>query len=400
MIEAFPFLAHVPEWLHAFVLRVRTRLPRVSVAHAQHFFAAVEAMPESHHLSSLYWAGRFTLCASPEDISRYEECFREYFGEQADRLSRPENSPVESLTGTFVSRDGDGVADQQQTPGMIALNANALDILRQRDFAGMSPVELQQILRLIEALRFKQPLRRVRHLVPSRVGSVHVRRTIRAAIENHGEIARLVMARAELRPRRCVLLIDVSGSMKAYAEPLLRFGYARINGMPRSTEVFSLGSRLARLTPVLRGVAPQAAMAAAARTMPDWGGGTRLGNGLQAFLDGWGQQGMARGAIVVIASDGWESGGAELLAEQMSRLRRLAHWVVWVNPHKSSEGFEPVTAGMKAALPHVDAFVGGASFDELTALGQVLDTAPLSTRGRRRSHPRGAQGMEESALSG
>lgn len=114
--------------------------------------------------------------------------------------------------------------------------------------------------------------------------------------------------------------------------------------------------------------------------MPDWGGGTRLGDGLRAFLDTWGQRGMARNAIVVIASDGWESGGAELLAEQMARLSRLAHRVIWVNPHKSSEGFEPVTAGMKAALPHVDTFVGGASLAELIALGRSIAAVPVFPR--------------------
>ena len=109
--------------------------------------------------------------------------------------------------------------------------------------------------------------------------------------------------------------------------------------------------------------------------MPDWSGGTRLGEQLRAFLDIWGQRGMARGAIVVIASDGWERGGAELLGAQMRRLKSLAHRVIWANPHKSTPGFEPLTGGMQAALPAVDDFVSGSSARELADLIELMADA-------------------------
>ncbi|MCY1267652.1 VWA domain containing CoxE-like protein [compost metagenome] len=358
--------------LHAFVLRLRARLAHVSHAHAQSFFAALEAMPEPCTRWSIYWAGRFTLCASREDIAIYEDCFGAFFADIAPPPVPVDDPAEQRVTGLLAPRGGEEAAGAQQGKETQALSANAMEILRQRDFATMSRAELTEVLHLIEALRFRHPLRQSRYRRASHLGRLHAQRTVRAAIEQHGEITRLVLASADLRPRRCVLLIDVSGSMKGYAEPLLRFGYAMANTVPGATEVFSLGSRLARLTPLLCGQAPQAAMRAVTRALPDWGGGTRLGTGLQGFLDTWGQRGMARGAIVVIVSDGWESGGAELLAEQMARLRRLAHRVIWVNPHKSSEGYEPVTAGMRAALPHVDAFVGGASLAELVALGHVI----------------------------
>jgi uncharacterized protein with von Willebrand factor type A (vWA) domain len=168
-----------------------------------------------------------------------------------------------------------------------------------------------------------------------------------------------------------VLLVDVSGSMSPYADALLRFAHAAVRARPASTEVFTIGTRLTRVTRELRLRDPDRALAAGGSAIPDWSGGTRLGEVLKAFLDRWGQRGTARGAVVVICSDGWERGDAELLGEQMARLRRLAYRVVWVNPHKGRAGYEPLTGGMQAALPHVDVFVSGhsmAAFEELSGV--------------------------------
>jgi uncharacterized protein with von Willebrand factor type A (vWA) domain len=167
-----------------------------------------------------------------------------------------------------------------------------------------------------------------------------------------------------------VLLVDVSGSMAPYADALLRFAHVAALRRP-GTEVFTVGTRLTRISRELRRRDADLALAAAARVVPDWSGGTRLGELLRAFLDRWGQRGMARGAVVVFASDGWERGDPQVLAEQMARLRRLAHRVVWVNPHRGKPGFAPLTAGMAAALPNVDEFVSGhslAAFEELAAV--------------------------------
>ena len=144
------------------------------------------------------------------------------------------------------------------------------------------------------------------------------------------------------KPRRLVLLLDVSGSMAPYADVLLRFAHAAVRVAPQSTEVFTVSTRLTRITRQLRLRDPELALAAAGTAVPDWSGGTRLGESLQAFLDLWGQRGTARQAVVVIASDGWERGDAGLLAEQMARLARLAHRIVWINPHRGKTGFAPL----------------------------------------------------------
>jgi hypothetical protein len=144
---------------------------------------------------------------------------------------------------------------------------------------------------------------------------------------------------------------------------------------PATTEAFTLGTRLTRVTRQLRARDPDIALRAAGAAIPDWSGGTRLGETLQAFLDLWGQRGAARGAVVVLASDGWERGDARLLGEQMARLARLAHWVIWVNPHRGKDGFAPVTAGMTAALPHIDELLAGHTLDALHTLADVIADA-------------------------
>jgi uncharacterized protein len=141
---------------------------------------------------------------------------------------------------------------------------------------------------------------------------------------------------------------------------------------PSTTEAFTVSTRLTRITRQLRQRDPQQALTAAGSAIPDWSGGTRLGEGLQAFLDLWGQRGTARSAVVVIASDGWERGDATLLGEQMARLSRLAHRVIWVNPHRGKDGFAPVTGGMSAALPHIDELLAGHTLDALHTLADVI----------------------------
>ena len=197
---------------------------------------------------------------------------------------------------------------------------------------------------------------------------------MQAALKTAGEpIHRRYRAPVE-RPRRLVLLIDVSGSMDPYARALVRFAHAAVIGR-RSVETFTLGTRLSRITRELTWHDPDGALASAAAAVADWSGGTRLGDDLRAFNDRWGAAGMARGADVVILSDGWDRGDPELLGSEMARLRRAAHRIVWVNPLKGAPGYEPLARGMAAALPHVDEFIEGHALASLEHLIDVLDGA-------------------------
>jgi uncharacterized protein with von Willebrand factor type A (vWA) domain len=187
-----------------------------------------------------------------------------------------------------------------------------------------------------------------------------------------GEPAEIRHRRRRLRPRRVVLLVDVSGSMSEYADALLRLGHRVASTVP-GTEVFTLGTRLTRVTRALRLRDPERALVAAGETVPDWSGGTRLGETLRGFVDRWGS--LARGAVVVVFSDGWERGDPELLAEQVARLRRIARRVVWVNPHRGKAGYEPVQQGVVAVLPHVDDFLAGHSVATFAEVLEVVGRA-------------------------
>jgi uncharacterized protein with von Willebrand factor type A (vWA) domain len=175
-----------------------------------------------------------------------------------------------------------------------------------------------------------------------------------------------------------VLLIDVSGSMEPYADAHLRFAHVVTRRRP-AVEVFTIGTRLTRVTRQMQARDPDVALRAVAEAVPDWSGGTRLGELLKAFLDRWGQRGTARGCVAVIASDGWERGDASLLAEQAARLHLLAHTVIWVSPHAGKDGFAPATAGLTAVLPHIDALVAGHSVAAFAQLCSRLSATESRT---------------------
>jgi uncharacterized protein with von Willebrand factor type A (vWA) domain len=322
--------------------------------------------------TDVYWAGRLTLCGGPDDLDRYDAAFAAYFAGEAPRARRPAAQERPQLSTTAPLEPGTGEGDDADAPD-LATQASADEVLRHRDVAEMSVAERAHLRRLFALLRPATPMRPARRRRPSPQGSVHPARTVRRALRDGGEVTRLLHRRRSPRPRRVVLLVDVSGSMSPYADALLRFAHAAVRARPASTEVFTIGTRLTRVTREMRLRDPDKALAASGSAIPDWSGGTRLGEVLKAFLDRWGQRGTARGAVVVVCSDGWERGGTELLAEQMVRLRRLAHSVVWVNPHKGRAGYEPLTGGMVAALPAIDHFVSGhsmAAFEELTGVIQ------------------------------
>lgn len=318
----------------------------------------------------VYWAGRLTLCSSPDDLVRYDAAFAAWFS--GETLWPTRAAPPEQLRTAATAPPDPGSGsneDDEQTDR--ATWASTEEVLRHRDVADLTAEEREHLRRLFALLAPASPMRPASRRRPSTAGSVHPARTARRALRSGGEVSRLLYRRPRPRPRRVVLLVDVSGSMNLYADALLRFAHATVRAHPVATEVFTIGTRLSRVTREMQLRDPDRALAASGAVIPDFSGGTRLGEVLKAFLDRWGQRGTARGAVVVVCSDGWERGDPTMLAEQMARLRRLAHAVIWVNPHKGREGYEPLTGGMQAALPSVDAFVSGhslAAFEELAGV--------------------------------
>ena len=330
-----------------------------------------------------YAAGRATLCASPDDLERYDAVFAAWF--------RPEGLPEEPRRGATPAETveqaafgaEDDASEGSESDDQLAARASAVELLRERDVATLSADERARLAGLFAGLRVRLPVRRTPRRQAWHRGRVDPARTLRASLRRLGEPAPIAWHRPRARPRRVVLLIDVSGSMSGYADALLRLAHRLVQASADQgrghVEVFTVGTRLTHLTRALAHRDPDRALVEAGRAVPDWSGGTRLGETLGVFLDRWGRRGMARGAVVVVASDGWERGGAELLGAQMERLGRVAHRVVWVNPHRGKAGYEPVQAGIVAALPHIDTLVAGHS---LAAYAEVIRALTRGEGGR------------------
>ena len=326
--------------------------------------------------SAVYWAGRTTLVHRHEDVEVYDQVFRAFWLRHG--FEARDDAPIEHLTLALdddedVPED-DGVDDERDDEGdTITVRFSTTEILKRKDFSEYTVAELSEAQRLMTALRMSgSPRRSRRRVASSRVrGRPDLRRTVRASLRGGGETMRRAFTEPGERPRRLVLLLDVSGSMEPYARALIRFVHAAVAGRTK-VEAFALGTRLTRITRELSTHDPDAAIDRAADVVADWSGGTRLGDGLRQFNDEWGQRGMARGAIVVILSDGWDRGEPATMAEQMARLSRVAFRVVWVNPLKASEGYAPLAQGMAAALPYIDEFVEGHSIESLETLAEVV----------------------------
>ena len=324
----------------------------------------------------VYWAARATLVHAPHELAILDEVFTSWLlGGSTTSLGG--SAPLETLVFDDAEDEGadtdadDAVDDAADDVRIVRYSS--VERLGERDLATLDDDERAEVDRLIDSLRVRGALRRSRRRRSVRHGRGRpdLRRTLRASMRTgHETIERPTLDRVA-EPRRVVLLVDVSGSMESYSRALVRFAHAAVRARAR-LEVFALGTRLTRLTRALTTHDPDVALREAAAAVPDWSGGTRLGAGLAAFNDEWGVRGMARGAVVVILSDGWDRGDATELAEQMARLSRVAHRIVWVNPLRATDGYQPLAKGMAAALPFVDEFVDGHSFASLDALTAVI----------------------------
>jgi len=325
--------------------------------------------------SERYWCGRTTLITRSEDFMTYHKVFGKYWvGAEFD-----ESEPMTTSTNIAVDNgdeegEGDGHGDDDGAEPDVTMRYSAVEVLRDKDFSEYTKQELAELNFLVSRIRIGGALRPSRRQKPSpkRRGQPDLRRTVRRALGNDGEPIDRAFRRKSEHPRRVVLLLDISGSMEAYSRALLRFVHATVLARGR-VEAFALGTRLTRLTREMATLDPDRALENAAVAVDDWSGGTRLGDSLRTFNDEWAVRGMARGAVVVILSDGWDRGEPELMAEQMARLRRVAYRIVWSNPLKATDGYAPLARGMAAALPYLDEFVEGHSLGALQRLATAIN---------------------------
>lgn len=392
----------------------RAGLP-VGLSRTIEFLRALGAMNSSQR-QQFYWAARLTLCSRREEIAVFDEAFEAFWSQHA-ALPRPQPSsgrdkapageapPALASIATAeaaliaISSDEEHPSSEEadhdvpEVAGVFRYSPQ--EILRQKDFGTYTEEEFETAQRLMATLRLSVPSRRSRRLAPARRGLPALRTTLQRAFRTQGEPLRWAFRAPKSKPRRLVFLCDISGSMSEYSRALLLFLHTAVRA-GREVEAFCFGTRLTRVTRELASGGAEEALASAAAAIVDWSGGTRLGECLKSFCDRWGQRGLARGAIIVIMSDGWDRGDPAFLAEQMARLRRLAHRLVWVNPCKGSPGYEPVTLGMSSALPYIDDFLAGHNLASLESLAVVVGeafarraSARLTPRAAPRAGPRG-----------
>ena len=288
----------------------------------------------------LYWAGRLTLVSKPDEIRVYDRVFHGVVHEPPVQLR------------VYIEEDE------------IAL-ASPVELLKQKSFAKLTEDELREVAELMQPVRLRPPLRRPRRRAPSRTGAPDLRRTLRRSFRTGGEPVERAWRERRRQPRKLVLLLDVSGSMADYSRALVLFAHAALRRDAR-WEAFCFGTRLTRITRALTQTDPQEALRRAAAEVFDWDGGTRIGEAIAALT----KTGVPRGAVVVICSDGLDVGDPDVLRDEMARLSRLAHTIVWLNPLKEDPKYEPLARGMHAALPYVDEFLSGHNLASLESLGQ------------------------------
>jgi uncharacterized protein with von Willebrand factor type A (vWA) domain len=346
----------------------------------------------------LYWTSRAVLVSDQAQVKAFDAVFFSVFGDQAEAddftpddvrtvATPPDDRPRaehdaasgsdehEARSTASWSAPGQGDDDEPAEVEIPLALASDDELLGRKSFDALEPHELAQLYRLMSRLELATPLRRMRRYEKGRRGGrIDMRRTLRGSLRTAGDPIRLARRRRRIVPRRLVLLCDISGSMEPYARAYLQF-LACAAGTGPNAEAFVFATRLTRLTRALASRNPERAIQRAAAAAPDWSSGTRIGDALREFNDRHGRRGMARGAVIVILSDGWERGDPELVGREMQRLARLAHRIVWVNPRVSSDAFSVQSGGMVAALPYCDALVSGHSFQALGEVAEAIGAA-------------------------
>jgi uncharacterized protein with von Willebrand factor type A (vWA) domain len=338
----------------------------------------------------LYWTARAIVVTDPTHVKAFDEVFAAVFGGDAvvardettaaapgDERSAPAHRTTTGPGGTLPSPGtGEGEGPEVDVPLAMASDEERL---AGKHFDALEPHELAHLYQLMSRLRLETPPRRTRRYEKGRHGQrVDMRRTLRGSLRTGGDPIRLARRHRRVVRRRLVLLCDISGSMEPYARAYLQFLTCAAESSPNA-EAFVFATRLTRLTRALSSRNPERAIQRAAAAAPDWSSGTRIGDALKAFNDRHGRRGMARGAVVVILSDGWERGDPMLVGREMERLARLAHRIVWVNPRVGASAFSVQAGGMVAALPHCDALVSGHSFQALGEVIAAIGGAPVAT---------------------
>lgn len=332
-------------------------------------------------------AARSLLVHRHEDLALFDAAFDAFWRKPATgstsldlralgerrrfRPPRPTAAPLRS-----------GPGGSQDAPTLVrrALAWSPVEALRHKDFAELTAEERAEMRRFIESFSWPLPPRRLRRRRPGRGPTLDLRRTLRASLRRGGEVLTFARRRPKMRRRPLVVLADVSGSMEPYTRLLLVFARALAAGDGARVEAFVFGTRLTRITRPLRAGDAETALREVAHAVPDWAGGTRMGEALRAFNLKWSRRVLSGGAVVLLISDGWDRGDPILLGEEMARLQRSCHRLIWLNPLLGAPDYEPLARGMQAALPFVDDFLPVHHLASLQDLARRLSDLPARRR--------------------
>ena len=347
---------------------------RVGVGELLAAHRALAAVDASDRMDA-YYALRTTLCSTRAELLLFSQAFATVFASapQEDPLAALGEIEKAALPRMGVPQMGASELEADVDGDPVPAAYSDEELLHEKDFASYTDAERAQARRLLARIAARAPQRLSRRTRPTRRrrDTHDLRATVRASLRHGGELMERRYREPGLRPRRIVLVCDVSGSMAPYARMLLQYLQASVAAHTR-VEAFVFGTRLTRVTRDLEGRDPDRALARAAERVTDWSGGTRIGAALAELNREHGRR-IGRGAVVVILSDGWDRGDPDLLGAEMARLRRTAHRLLWLNPLAADPRYEPLTRGMRAALPHVDHLLPGNSIASLESLADLME---------------------------
>lgn len=391
---------HISQHLVGFVHLLRAMGVRVGTGNLVDFGKAMLFVDITDR-DALHDAALCTLISKADDMPIFESAFSFYFRRLAAVDGNPSSLPTIRVPqrplrlprrkpGAGDDENSDSTDEQEEEKVGATMVYSGSETLRARDFGSFSHEEVQQARDMMRRMTWRPALRRTRRTTHSkRRGSIDLRRLMRNSWRSAGEPLHMAYRRPRYRRRPLVVLCDISGSMDRYSRMLLHFVHTLNDGLDQ-VETFVFGTRLTRVTRMLRSKDVDDAVALVSKQVLDWSGGTRIGNTIREFNVRWSRRVMSRGPVVLVISDGWDRGDPTLLSQEMARLQRSCHRLIWLNPLLGNPRYQPLTQGMVAAMPYIDAFIPVHNLLSIEQLGAMLARVPDERRRLRGRAPRAA----------
>lgn len=356
------------------------------------------------HKSDFYFTARSLLVHDREDLPLFDQAFELFWRAPREKtlfselfkagMEAPRDEPLvtaaelEKLKQDSDANGEDESDDEVQEIIEVTRTYSTREVMRHKDFGELSPEEIQAVKWFMAQMAWELGLRRTRRQRPGRGQRLDLRRSLRRNLRYGGELIEWPSRQFKYKPRPLVVIADISGSMERYTRLLLHFIYSLTKKLEQQVEAFVFSTHLTRITRQLRNKEIDRALEEVSYEVSDWSGGTRIGDSLKTFNFEWGRRVLGRGAIVLLISDGWDRGDPELLRQEIGRLQRSCHRLVWLNPLLGSTAYEPLTRGMQASLPYIDDFLPVDNLASLEDLALHLQNLTAEKRPSHRQQPK------------